>query len=56
VFESTNELENRLKELNIYRPDIRHKAKFYIDTVGTDYDGESVDKVVIELEKLMVKS
>jgi uncharacterized pyridoxamine 5'-phosphate oxidase family protein len=50
VFESVTDLSNRIKELKDERPNVRNRAKYYVDTVGEEFDGKSVEKVIHALK------
>jgi hypothetical protein len=43
VFDNTNELNNFLNNLKNNKPNIRARAKYYINTVNSEYDGKSAE-------------
>ncbi|MEX2485551.1 MAG: hypothetical protein WED10_13350 [Brumimicrobium sp.] len=53
-FKSVSDLKDKLNELKLNRPGVRKRAKYYVDTVGTEYDGRSVEKALIELQNYLV--
>lgn len=37
----SNEILNWLKKMTTLKPDVRYKAKYYVDTIGSEWDGKS---------------
>jgi hypothetical protein len=45
-------IASEIDKIKNSRPDIRHRAKYYFDTVGTKYDGKSSDLVKMLIEQI----
>ena len=45
-FEASNDLVNFILSIRKNKPNIRDRAKYYVDTINTQYDGKSTQKTV----------
>jgi hypothetical protein len=53
-FEESNDLVNFILSIRKNKPNIRDRAKNYVDTVNTQYDGKSTQKAVEIINKFVI--
>jgi len=53
--DSTNNLCKRIKKISNDKPDVRSRAKYYVDTVETAYDGKSTEFAVGIIDEYILK-